>query len=225
MLGTLEGGFGADCGILRIGETVEIDVTSYFQDGFAASNPDQEIAAGVGTNGTSLAAFRDVEFLVSGNFNISEGPVPFTGRAAIWGAATNGTFGSADTVTYTATNPSVAIPSENFETLDFQFTELGQGVFVGESASISQLGLTDITKAVLKATLVGGVNTENPTIVGFGLEPRIPGVIPVDGTTIGGFVTTEVPGPLPIAGTGAAFVWSRKLRRKLKLAASSRSTN
>jgi hypothetical protein len=81
--------------------------------------------------------------------------------------------------------------------------------------------MATVTNATYSATLVEGVNPTNPTIVGFGLEAR--NGIPGAGTTIGGNVTT-VPGPLPIAGAGAAFVWSRKLRRKLKLAASTSST-
>lgn len=228
MLGTLEGGFGADCGILRIGETVAIDVSSYFQPGgFAFENPDQPIAAGVGTNGTSNVVFRDVE--VSFTAVKPEGSTLFSGPAAVWGDQPNGTFGSADTVTYIATNPS-SLPTGTFRTLEFGFNEPGIGVFVGEALSVNQIGMAlgvdmaTVTNATFSATLVEGVNPVNPTIVGFGLEARRRGVIPQDGTVIGGNVTT-VPGPLPIAGAGAAFAWSRKLRRKLKLSASSRSTN
>lgn len=227
-LGTLEGGFGSDCGPLSIGETVRIDVSSYFQPGgFAFENPDQPIAPGVGTNGTSSVAFRDVE--VSFTALDVEGSTLFSGPAAVWGDVPNGTFGSADTVTYNATNPS-SLPTDTFRTLAFRFNEPGIGVFVGEALSVNQIGMAlgidmaRVTNATFSATLVEGVNPINPTIVGFGLESRIPGVIPQDGTVIGGNVTT-VPGPLPIAGAGAAFAWSRKLRRKQKLAASSRSTN
>jgi hypothetical protein len=227
-LGTLEGGFGADCGPLSIGQSVQIDVTSYFQPGgFAFENPDQPIAPGIGTNGTSNVAFRDVE--VSFTAADAEGSTLFSGPAAVWGNEPNGTFGSADTVTYNATNPS-SLPTDTFRTLAFRFNEPGIGVFVGEALSVNQIGMAlgvdmaTVTNATFSATLLEGVNPVNPAIVGFGLEARVPGVIPQDGSVIGGNIVT-VPGPLPIAGAAAAFAWSRKLRRKQKLVASSRSTN
>jgi hypothetical protein len=228
MFGSLEGGSGANCGVLRLGEEVNIDVTKYFKDN--ASNiffPFVPIAPAVGTNGTSLVEFKDVEFSVTGTVDVGAGPVAFTGPAAVWGPNPTGPFGSATTITYNATNPST-LPTGTFRTIDFKFNNLGEGIFGGEAASASEIGLAlaSVTNATIRATLIGGVNPTNPTVVSFGLGPKpFPTAIPAEGTTIGGFVTTEVPGPLPIAGAGAAFAWSRKLRRKLKLSASSRSTN
>ena len=47
----------------------------------------------------------------------------------------------------------------------------------------------------------------------------------IDGTTesINVFIGPEAPGPLPLFGAGAAFGWSRKLRRRIGAASSSKS--
>lgn len=214
---------GTNCGSLRIGETVEINLTSYFEpDGFAFANPDSPIALAIGTNGTSLVGFKDVVFSLTGTVDLGAGLTPFSGPAAVWGTNPTGPFGSA--ITYNPSNPG-PLP-DTFQTISFQFKDLGVGIFGGEAASASAIGLNlaSVTKASIKATLVGGVNPTNPTIVSFGLGPKPdPDAIPAEGTTIGGFITTEVPGPLPIAGVGAAFAWSRNLRRKQREAAMSRT--
>lgn len=225
MFGSLEGGSGTNCGSLRIGEELHLDVTSYFQEN--ASNPFfplVPIAPAIGTNGTSLVGFKDVVFSVTGTVDLGAGPTPFSGPAAVWGTHPTGPFGSATTITY---NPSSEGPLPGtFQTISFQFKDPGVGIFGGEAASASAIGLNlaSVTKASIKATLVGGVNPTNPTIVSFGLGPKLdPDAIPAAGTTIGGFITTEVPGPLPIAGVGAAFAWSRNLRRKQREAAMGRT--
>jgi hypothetical protein len=63
--------------------------------------------------------------------------------------------------------------------------------------------------------LAANLNPANPAAFVTGLTFNSTGTVNVTQTPIT-FNTTAVPGPLPILGVGAAFGWSRKLRKRIK---------
>lgn len=215
---------GANCGFLGVGGTFELEVTSFFAG--LGTDPFDLTHFGIGviTSGQSQVSFSNVKAVVTGTAN----GFPFTSSPiAIWGGDLGGApmglgdpnpFGSATTnFSYAASNGPVA-PFNAFREISFAFNNTGVGGFGSWKASPDQISLTSVTSFIITGQL-DSVGTGDPSATNIISFAAGPGGIPTPGSTVGRFFTTQVPGPLPIAGAGAAFAWSRRLRRKQKAGA------
>lgn len=229
-------GSGTNCGTLLPGSSFSIDVTSLIEDlidpdGFGQF-PQFSNAIGAAISGGSGAfSFSNVGARVSG---ISAG-VTFTNQLiGLWS-------GSPLTVggTVTGFQGNDVNGSGVFRTADFTLTPSGTfntasvgGIFA--SAFAPPVSLSSVTSFIIEGTYNGG-NPGGVFNIGLGSIPfSTPGLTGGVGTfptagalatalggsgqprVFGGFFVTEVPGPLPLAGAGAAFAWSRSLRRRIK---------
>jgi len=206
---------GANCGFLGVGDTFEIDVTEFFTDpilGLGTGNfNNTPFGIGISTSGGSTVSFSNVQAVVDGvtlSFGSFDGdPI------AIWGANPDNPFGSATSnFTYTPTDQVGA----TFQTVAFSFGDTGIGVFGSGKASPNTITLDQVNSFLITGTLASVGDPFATNVISFGVGP---GGIPASGSTFGGYFTTQVPGPLPLAGVGAAFAWSRRLRRKQASAA------
>jgi hypothetical protein len=218
--GSAAGGSGANCGVLHVGGTFELDVTSFFASLGTSPFDGTQFGVGIVTSGQSQVSFSNVMAVVTGmagmtSFNSdpisiwgsTTGPAPSgLGNPNPFGSATGANFA------YSATNGPVA-PTGAFREISFNFADLGVGGFGSWKASPTQVGLTQVDRFIITGKLdsVGTGDPDASNIISFAVGP---GGIPVSGSTVGGYFTAQVPGPLPLAGVAAAFAWSRRLRRK-----------
>lgn len=217
MFGGIETGAGANCGSLAVGESFSIDVTSFFADlgdeGFDATDFGVGIVKGTGA-GLSFSNVLARVTGIAGGFPFTSAPIAIwggTGTSMLIGTGPDNPFGSAPTTVgadYTPSNQN-PIPQNAFREVAFNFGS-GFGGFGSGKASPDLIGLTEVTSFIIEGTLTGATDSTN-TIISFGVGP---GGIPEPGSTVGGYYS--VPGPLPLAGVGAAFAWSRSLRRRIK---------
>ena len=229
--GSTATGSGNNCGVLPVGATFELDVTQFFADLGTDPFDTTQFGIGIVTSGQSQVAFSNVKAVVTGIAGFPPNDVFDSDPVAIWAQTLEpavtpdlpdlgqpGPAGSAlaaSGFTYSATDGPIA-PLGTFREISFAFTETGEGQFGSFKASPDEILLTKVDRFLITGTLTS-VGTGDPlatNIISFGVGPA---GIPVAGTTFGGFFTAQVPGPLPIAGAGAAFAWSRRLRRKQKL--------
>jgi hypothetical protein len=213
--GSIAAGYGANCGFLGVGDTFRIDVTSFFSRLGSASFNRTPIGIGVTSSGGTPVSFQNLSAVVTG---IADGQRFTIDKPAIFGSAPYTPFGSAATPGFKYTTNGAPVYSfGSFKSVDFTFGTQGAGGFGSMNASPKEIGLTQIDEFLIVGSLASVGNKFTNNIVSFGVGPA---GMPMRGSAFGGNFTTEVPGPLPIAGAGAAFAWSRKLRRKQKLAAS-----
>jgi hypothetical protein len=226
--GTATTGSGKNCGFLGAGGDFSINVTDFFT-GRLGTEPFDMTQFGVGiiTAGTSQVSFSNVQAVVNGTVFGN----PFAGPIAIWGedlgSAPMGIgdpapFGSAlgANFSYQAFDDEDS-PLGAFRGIDFSFNNLGVGGFGSWKASPDQIQLTAVESFLITGRLesVGTGDPSSTNIISFAVGPGGFPAADNDFATIGtfgGYFTTQVPGPLPLAGVGAAFAWSRKLRRKQK---------
>lgn len=215
--GGIETGAGANCGTLAVGESFSIDVTSFFADlgneEFNATNFGVGIVKGTGAGLTFSNVLARVTG-IAGGFPFMMSPIAIWGGedTMMIGTGPDNPFGSAPsgdfpTVNYLASTP--AGPLGAYREVAFSFGEAFGGFGSGK-ASPDLIGLTEVTSFIIEGTLTGATDSTN-TIISFGVGPD---GIPSPGSTVGGYYS--VPGPLPLAGAGAAFAWSRSLRRRIK---------
>ncbi len=162
-------------------------------DPVSDSTPDVGGFTGTGT-GTTAYNNVGVQFTVAG------GPLPVTLRnVRVSGTGLPGGF--FDLGDFEATGPS-------------PFTDT---VSSGNLTTIATGPALDLANYTLSFEIPAGLNlgTSISSSIFFN---RNSGLTPVFSSTA--FTTTAVPGPLPILGAGAAFGFSRSLRRKIKLAKS-----
>ena len=204
VFGSAATGSGANCGGIGVGDSFSIDVTQFFAN--LGTLPFNNTPFGVGivkAAGSSLS-FSNIAARVSG----VAGGNPFTDQLiAIWNAGPDNPFGAVDQYT---PNGAAIPPLGAFRSVDIDFGAILSGLGSGK-ASPNLIGLTSVSKFTIEGTLSGG-NDLGTTVVSFGVGP---GGTPTPGSTFGGYFTT-VPAPLPLLGVGAAFGWSRSLRRRIK---------
>jgi hypothetical protein len=217
--GSAEGGSGANCGVLNVGETFSIDVSDFF---IGKLNPPSTTSFGIGiVKGTGFGlSFSDVAGRVKG----VAGGIPFDGPIAIWGGQNTLAIGTGPDNPF-GSAPSGPFPTTNYLASDQDPGNLGAyrevsftfgnplGGFGSGKASPFLIDLTEVESFIIEGTLTGA-SAQTPTIISFGVGP---GGTPTASSTFGGYFTA-VPGPLPILGVGAAFGWSRSLRRRIKSA-------
>jgi hypothetical protein len=236
VFGSTATGSGKNCGVLPVGATFELDVTEFFAGLGTLPFNDTQFGIGIVTSGTSQVAFSNVSAVVTGIAGFPPNDIFSSDPIAIWAETLEpvtpvlpalgqpnpaGTALAASGFIYSAptnmTNGPIA-PLDTFREISFAFTQTGEGQFGSFKASPNDIFLTKVDRFLITGTLTS-VGTGDPlatNIISFGVGPA---GRPDPGTTFGGFFTAAVPGPLPIAGAGAAFAWSRKLRRKQKLGA------
>jgi hypothetical protein len=223
-LGSSATGSGANCGFLEVGQTFEIDVTDFFANLGDPTFDGTQFGIGIVTPGNTQVGISSLQGVVTGVAN----SIQFTDAPiAIWASDLSKTnpslgapapFGTAATnFTYTPGNqaPFQVFGEDVFREVTFAFNDIGFGAFGSFKASPDQIALTKVDKFLITGTLASVADPLAANVISFGVGPA---GIPMEGETFGGFFTTQVPGPLPLAGAGAAFAWSRKLRRKQKVA-------
>jgi len=208
---------GADCGLLRPGETFLLDFTEYFDSLTDPAFRETLLVIAVATSGGTPLAFTDLQVVVNGETSAYGA---FNGPIAIWGIAPNQPFGSATTeFRYQAANPSGLLG--RYQSIDFSFDAPGFGGFSSDPGSANSITLQSVTSFHIRGTLAGLSQPRAANTIRFGLGPA--GVGPVglaslqdsgQGSGFGGYFTTQVPGPLPLGAGAAAVAWSRRLRRK-----------
>lgn len=216
-LGDIQTGSGANCGTLALGESFSIDVTSFFANlgtnPFNATNFGIGIVKGTGA-GLSFSNVLGRVTGVAGGNQFTNAPIAIWGgqNTLFIGTGPDNPFGSAPTgpfptTNYLASNPAGALNA--YREVAFSFGS-GFGGFGSGKASPTIIGLTRVDSFIIEGTLTGNTDNTN-TIISFGVGTS---GIPTAGSSVGGFYS--VPGPLPLAGAGAAFAWSRSLRRRIK---------
>lgn len=207
-------------------------MTSYFANlGVDFGFDKTQFGLGVITSGQSNVSFSNVQAVVTGKMTPGTGPVVqlVNSPIAIWGetledsppeplGASNPLGSATNNFQYTAIDGPVP-PFGAFNQISFSFGDTGIGGFGSWQVSPEEMNLTKVDSFIITGQL-DSVGTGDPlasNVVSFTIGP---GGIPMEGSAVGGFFTTQVPGPLPLAGVGAAFAWSRNLRRKQKTAAS-----
>lgn len=237
-------GTGTNCGTLFAGSSFSVDLTAEIrrlagrdENGNPTSFPLLSNAIGAAiSSGSGAFSFSNVGARVTG---ISNG-TQFTNRLiGLWGAG-NTPLTVGGTVTGfqgNDVNPGGVARSANFTLTPsgtFNTASVG-GIFA--SAFALPVALSQVTSFVIEGTYNGGgagifniglgsIPFNTPGLSGgVGSFPTAaalsnalamnmpPGSQP---QVFGAFFTTEVPGPLPLAGAGAAFAWSRALRRRIK---------
>jgi hypothetical protein len=206
---------GADCGLLRLGDTFLLDLINYFVSLNDPDFRDTPLAVGVVTSGGTPLAFTHLQVVVNGE---TSGFGAFNGPIAVWGIAPSQVFGSAtNEFRYQVANPSGFLG--RYQSIDFSFDAPGFGGFSSESGSANSITLQSVSSFQIRGTLSGLSQAGATSIIRFGLGPA--GLASLQdsdqGSGFGGYFTTQVPGPLPIGAGAAAVVWSRRLRRKQRV--------
>ena len=125
-----------------------------------------------------------------------------------------------DTTEYQIAIDLANAPSQAFQTVSLSYNAVGSVVEKYIYESVSDFDETNMT-----ANLLAKLTTTNPT---YNVTPGLQSLFIVDmitdnGGTISSFTNsftqyTGVPGPLPLMGAGAAFGFSRRLRRRTRQA-------
>jgi len=206
---------------VKAGDSWEIDLSNIFaQNGGSLSVNDFYSLQIANINPSGTLEFKDVEFLVTGAI----GSTAFTNQAiTVWESGTTApAFPFGQGVTDYSTNPT----SNTFNTVpvstkaSFKLTSPQVNVGLGtaglintQAVQLSSAGITSFTGAKIRGKFVNSSNS----FTGFSAGLASFGSVSATGapTVIYGNAFNEVPGPLPIVGAGAAFGWSRKLRRRI----------
>lgn len=221
-LGSIATGSGANCGFLNVGDTFRLNITPFFSGLGTKGFNSTPIGIGMVTSGGSPVSFNNFSVVATG---VAGGKRFTLDKPGIFGAGPINGFGSAANTSFTYTpNGSRLNSFGGFTSVNFAFGSQGAGGFSSLTGSPDGIGLTEVEEVLIVGRLASVGNTFSNNIVSFGVGPAgklTPGSTFAGNFRTGGQSTTEVPGPLPIAGAGAAFAWSRRLRRRLKLAGSS----
>lgn len=177
--------------------------------------------ANLSTGASNTQTFNNVQLLVTGaigSTSFSNSPI------TIWpsnnGADTSPPF-LAQGISGYSTNPtSNTFNSVNVSTnANFSLTSPQTNIGLGTAGSIfteplqlSSVGITSFTAFSIRGTFTGS----GPFAAGLGIYDST-----TDTTTqppdliLGNAFNLAAPGPLPVLGAGAAFGWSRRLRRRI----------
>lgn len=219
------GGTGTSCGLLNVGDTFRIDLLPYINTVLAEPLDFNAIGAAI-SQGMGNVSFSGVGVIATGDTAFGAFTDEFIG---LWGS-TPVTATSNEVGSFTAFNPSSVLGS--FRQANFTLSPTdGTASVGGLLASAAQIGLNSPTRFDLVGTYVGGGSAD--TKINFGLAtfgslgkdaggndittaPSSPTTVSFAGAVFNGGNFSVVPGPLPLAGAGAAFAWSRTLRRRIK---------
>lgn len=225
-------GSGTFCGVLNVGDTFRINLLDYILRVVGNEGNFNAIGAAI-SQGSGSVSFANVGVIASGTVALGPPPEePFTitnAPIALWGSSP--VMATSNEVTmFSAT--SFFAPLNSFRTASFTLLPTdGTASVGGLVASSANIRLTDPTQFDLVGTYIGGGSAD--TKINFGVAtftslgrdvagnpitvaPSSPSFIDFDTAAFNGGNFFVVPGPLPLAGAGAAFAWSRALRRRIK---------
>jgi hypothetical protein len=225
---------------VQAGNTFEIDFSNIFtaNGGSLPLNKFYSLQiANLNTATANTLSFTNVEFLVSGSF----GMTPFANQAITIWDMNDGSYAGTTPSFPLAQGLSGYLTSGNNNTFSGRqvssqatFTlsgpnapgwpNLGTAGFINTVAiNLQTAGITDFTGAKIRGTYSGSTNDISAFSAGLALFDSDPATVLAAPNLIYGNAFNAVPGPLPIVGAGAAFGWSRRLRRRVKKGAAAAS--
>ncbi len=225
---------GACYDSVNAGDSWEIDLSNIFaaNSGSLPLNNSYSLQiANLNTGPSNTLTFSDVEFLVSGTTGsaLNNNLVTFTDQAiTVWA---NSAFNLAPAFPFAqglggyVTHGSTSIFGMMNVASQASFTLNGPVTAgtpnIGTAALLSTFpvdlqaaGITSFTGAKIRGIFGGSSNSVNAFSAGlarFAGDPFTTSPTAIYGNAF----NVPVPGPLPIVGAGAAFGWSRKLRRRI----------
>ena len=166
---------------------------SSFQFGGAQTIADASIAVWQSTPGSESQGFT--------NYSVAS---PVTTTTPAFGTGTNYRKASFDLTPLAMANPITGLDAGQINTLAFQ---------------PSAFGISTITQLRIKGLINGSSADGAQAAFGLALFNTDPAIAITAPSAIAGRAVNadafSVPGPLPLFGAGAAFGWSRKLRRRI----------
>lgn len=226
---------GACTAVVEAGNTFEIDFSNIFaaNGGSLPLNKFYSLEiANINTGPASTLSFTNVEFLVSGAI----GATTFTDQAITIWDTNNGmimntpSFPNAQGLSGYSTNVSTNVFMMRPVSTQASFSlsgpntpgspNLGTAGFLNTIAvNLQAAGITSFTGAKIRGTFAGSTTAQTAFSAGLALFNADPATNPAPPAAIYGNAFNTVPGPLPLVGAGAAFGWSRRLRRRVASAA------
>jgi hypothetical protein len=218
---------------LSVGDTFEIDFSNVFASdpgSFSLSSFYSLQIANINTIAPgSQLSFADVELLITGALHGT--PITTPTAITVWqdsgqqtgqgilAYAPNGTgvdvgFGTA----YISANFTLEAPQSPSSTFG------RVGVINTRAFRLDSAGVTEFRSAKIRGKLLGATGTTSQPALSAGLGIFSTGTPPTTqapNIIYGNAFNTRVPGPLPLVGVGAAFGFSRRLRRRVKAASRS----
>lgn len=155
-------GTGANCGFLGVGDTFELDVTSYFAGLGNSTFNATRFGAGIVTSGGSAVTFSNVKLIATGTVT---GGYTFTNvTGAVWGSPTPATppsvgvaappFGSATESNFSyAASDAPSAPFNGYSQVTFAFGDIGLGGFGSWKESPNEYSLASISKFIISGQL------------------------------------------------------------------------
>jgi hypothetical protein len=218
---------------VSVGDTFEIDFSNVFASdpgSFSLSSFYSLQIANINTTAPgSQLSFADVELLITGALGVT--PITTPTAIRVWQASGQQT--GQGIVAYSPNGTGVdagfglAFTSANF-TLEAPLSPpstFGRaGVINTLAFNLNSAGVTEFNSAKIRGKLVGATGTTSQPALSAGLgifSTSTPPTTQVPTIIYGNAFNTRVPGPLPLVGVGAAFGFSRRLRRRVKAASRS----
>jgi len=216
---------------VSVGDTFEIDFSNVFASdpgSFLLTNSYSLQIANINTiSPGSELSFTDVELLITGALGVT--PITTPTAISIWqdGAQTGQGFSAFSTngpgqdfgfgTAYKSANFTLKAPQPP--------STFGRAGVINTLAFNLQLaGVTEFRSAKLRGKLSGATGfTSQPAFsAGIGIFSTNNPATQAPNIIYGNAFNTTVPGPLPVLGAGAAFGFSRRLRRRMMAASSTR---
>jgi hypothetical protein len=223
---------GACTTSVQPGDTFELDFSNIFSANGGTLPTDKYYSlqvANLNNGSTNTLTFSNVEFLVSGAI----GGTSFTDQVIrIWtqdtpafpyeqGIGSYTTGGTTGTFTFGNGIGTKNVASQASFTLTGPVANVGLGTAALINTIpinlLTQAGVTSFTGAKIRGTFSSSSNLVDSFSVGLA---QFGSSFPTaeQPTAVFGNAFNAVPGPLPIIGAGAAFGWSRRLRRRVNKA-------
>jgi hypothetical protein len=218
---------------LSVGDTFEIDFSNVFASDPASFSLSSFYSLEVANINTlapgSQLSFADVEFLITGALHGIQITTPTAIR--VWqnsGQTGQGILAYNTNGTGVDEGFGIAFTSANFtlEAPQLPSSTFGKaGVINTIPFRLDSAGVTQFNSAMIRGKLLGATGpTSQPTLsAGLGIfTTNTPPSSGPPNIIYGNAYNTRVPGPLPLVGVGAAFGFSRQLRRRVKAASPTR---
>jgi hypothetical protein len=210
---------------VAVGDTFVIDFSSVFNStDFAVSNKFSLQLANLAQVAPTVSLnFADVQLLITGSYTSGSSTFNFTEPTAIsiWQAtgqtgqgisnyAVNGSgqnfgFGTA----YKSANFTLSGPNTP------SFGTATAGLINTIPLDLSSVGVTSFTSAKIVGRLAASTTSAPTFSAGLGIFTTNNPATQPPNIIFGNAYNLAAPGPLPVLGAGAAFGWSRRLRRRI----------
>ena len=217
------------CGNIQSGDDFEIN----FNGVLSTANKYSLQVANLSTGAANVQAFSNVQLLVTGAIGgtgFADQPItiwpnsansgannqpnsPATSQGLVNGSyTTSAVAGTGYTGSATFNGYSVKNTAAFSLTSPNNPTQLGTaGLVITEPLLLSSVGITSFTGFKIRGTFTGS----GPFAAGLGIFSSNDPATQPPNLILGNAFNIPAPGPLPVLGAGAAFGWSRRLRRRL----------